>query len=343
MSSVGVPPITFDLRDLTTEQGLIKFNDHVNKMVTAINTLFGLHGPVPIQNSINMGGNTIQNLGAPVNPTDALHQQAATQQFGPAVIQAQMEVTGNNMLQTFRMLNNQVQREQYSSFLNDVLNLPPTSNTSTITSVAAGANSTVTVAAGTYSWGDGSSVKYAQRIDTFANPGAGSNYYYYYLRKSDSTVQFSGPFTANTSANQLNASLDGRGFIGTAQVTAAGGGTAGGGGDPPAQGGCLEIGTPLTIPQGKRWSVVIEPCNDWIVIHFADGRKIVAARDTQIAVLKKVQDLDSEDVLVMESGKADSPERIEEDRHPSYRMKMTVEGRMYYGAGVMFANWKPLA
>jgi hypothetical protein len=337
----GVPPITFDLGDFTTPQGLVKVNDWFEKMTLAVNTQAGLHGPVTLNTSLNLNGNSLTGLADPVNPTDAVHLSAAQAQFGPAAIQSAMEATGNEMLQTVRRINDTLQREQYSSFLNDVLNLPPTSNTSTVTVVAAGANSTITVSAGTFKWGDQSVAAYAQRIDSVANPGAGVNVYYYYLRKSDTTVQFIGPFTADTSSNQLAASFDGRGYLGKAVVNVGGGGTGGGGSDPPAQGGCLEIGTPLAIPEGKKWSFVIEPCNDWIVIHFRDGRKIVAARDTRIAIFKKVQDLDAGDLAVLDNGQFMPVTSTEEDTHESHKMKMSVEGRVYYGAGVLFSNFKP--
>ena len=341
---MGIPPISFQLRDFTTPEGVAVVNDWIEKLTLAVNTLAGLHGTVVIASPIDMQGHPITNVGTSTEPSSVVTQQAAQQVFGPAAIQPQLDAMGNNILQTTRRLNDQSQREQFSTFLNDVLNLPPTSNTSTITSVAAGTNSTVTVAAGTYSWGDGSSIKYPQRIDTFANPGAGSNYYYYYLRKRDNTVQFVGPFTANTSSNQLNASLDGRGFIGTAQVTAAGGGTAGGGSDPPAQGGCLEVGTPFNIPHGKKWSMVVEPCDDWLDVELSDGRVLRSARGTQFSVFKKVQDLDAMvDELIDESGQTVLVLSVTENDKQSFKMKMTVEGRLYLGNGIWLSNWKPIS
>jgi len=293
MGSVGIPPITFELQDLTTPNGMIKFNDWVEKLTMAVNTQAGLHGPVSLANSLDMGGNRIMNLAAPVSPTDAVHLQSAQQNFGPAAVAPQLEATGTNPLQTVMRLNDQQQRVQFSTFLNDVLNLPPTSNTSNITVVAAGANSTITVSAGTYKWGDQSTAPYAQRIDTVANPGAGVNIYYYFLRKIDTSVQVLGPFTSDNSSNQLAASFDGRGYLGKVVVNVGGGGTAGGGSDPPADGGCTEIGTPLTFPDGAGVSVAIEPCSEWYEVLYHDGKteeKISFACGTLIGMFQRVND-----------------------------------------------------
>lgn len=341
MGSVGVPPIHFDHRDFTTPEGAATVNDWLQKVTLAINTLYGFHGTIPLQNAIDMNGNSITNLAAPVALTDAVHLAAAQAAFGPDVVQAAMEVTGNQILQTVRQLNNPFQREQYSSFLNDVMNTAPSSNSSVITVVPSGGNTVITVPAGTYLWGDGSSVTYAQRVDTIPSPGA-QQWYFYYLRKADSTVQFTGPFAANTSQNQLTANGDGQGFIGIAQITGGGGGFGSGGGGGTGKGGCLEIGTPLSIPQGKKWAVEIEACADWIVIKFADGRTIKAARDTRIAIFKKVQDLDAGELAVLEDGQFVAVESIEENSEQSLKMKMRVEGRVYYGDGVLFSNWKPI-
>lgn len=340
----GVPPPgSLTKEHFTTDAGLQYVNDWFEKVTLAINIQAGIHGPIPVIAPIDMKGHIIKNLGAAAVPApgDAVSHAVATTQFGPAAIQAALEATGNNILQTTRRLNDQQQREQHSTFLNDVLNLPPTSNNSSLTSVAAGVNTIVTVGGGSYSWADGTVVKYAQRVDTFANPSSGSRFYFYYLRKSDNTVQFVGPFTANTSVNQLQASLDGRGFIGTAQVTAAGGGTAGGGGDPPGQGGCLEVGTPLSFPWGKEWSVVMEPCDDWIALRFSNGKSIAAARNTRIAIFKRVQDLDEGDLAVFEDGDYVRVEEVREDHRESVKMNVRVEGGVYRGSGILFHNWKP--
>lgn len=288
----GVPPVTFSAKDFKDEQSFLKVQDWIDKLTVAVNTQAGLHGPVPVANSLDMKGNTITNLGAPVNPTDAIHLAAATQQFGPAAVAPELQAGGSVPLQTVRWLNSQQQREQTSSFLNDILSLPPTSNTSTMTVVPAGGNTTVTVAAGTYSWSDGSTAPYSQRVDVFANPGV-NNFYYYYLRKSDNTVQFSGPFTVNNSANQLTANTDGKGFIGTATINAGGGGTGGGGSDPVGQGGCTEIGTKLWIPEGSESTVTIEPCRVWyeVVFHSGEHEETIAfAAGTLIGMFHRVND-----------------------------------------------------
>lgn len=289
MGSVGVPPIHFDHRDFTTPEGAATVNDWFQKVTMAINTLYGLHGDIPIQGTINMNGNTITNLAPPVKPTDAVHLLAATQAFGPDVIQAAMEVTGDQMLQTTRRINDTFQREQFSSFLNDVLNTGPSSNSSSITVTPVGGNTVVTVAAGTYAWGDGQKVAYTQRVDTFVSPVV-NNWYYYYLRRSDNTLQFVGPYTVNNSVGQMDAFTDGKGFVGQAKVQAGGGGTGGGGLDPATRGGCTEIGTMLNFPDGADVNIHMEPCKEWCEVEYEGGEIVAFAFGTLIGTFMRVND-----------------------------------------------------
>ncbi len=203
-----------------------------------------------------------------------------------------------------------------------------------------GATTTATLAAGTFVFADGTQIKYPQRADTIANPGA-NNFYFYYLRKSDKTVQLLGPYLANNSQAALDAYMDGRGLVGSFTINNGGGGSGKGGGT--AGGGCLELGTPIKIPEGKKWEMVVEPCSNWIIIHLPDGKKIVAARDTRFAVFKRVQDLDCDDLLCEEDGSFVRAEKIEESFHSSCKMKIKVEGGVYIGAGVLVHNIKPLS
>lgn len=211
--------------------------------------------------------------------------------FGPDAVAAQMEATGSAMLQTARRLNDGTQQEKASTFLLSQASVVPCANTSSITVVAAGANSTITVTAGSCTFADRSTKKYSQRIDTVVNPGAGSVVYFYYFRASDRTLQVTGPFTQNNAQNQISANTDGREFIGTATVNAVGGGTGGGGGDTGG-GGCVEIGTPVSFYPGTiSVKDEAEACEDWADIALNDGRKLSVHPDTLVSVFIKAKDL----------------------------------------------------
>lgn len=338
----GVRPLTLDPEDFKDPGKFALFSEWMDQVTNGINTLQGLNGDIPIFASIDMQGTgTVKNLAPPVNSGDAVSNGAASTAFGPAAIQSAVEATGNNILQTTRRLNDQNQREEFSTFLNDVMNLPPVANGSSVTVTnLGGGSSQITVTASNFQFADGSLVPYAQRQDTVANPGAGSNFYYYYLRKSDKTIQVVGPFTSQQSPNIFQSQTDGRGFIGQATVNAAGGGTGGGGGDSPARGGCLELGTPVTVPAGKQFSFFAEPCSDWIVVHLKDGRRIKAARGTMMAVFVAVENLKEHDSAKGTDGSLNPVEKIEEDRTQGFKMHATVEGGVYGGDGIEFHNFK---
>lgn len=339
---VGIRPLTLEAQDFADPQKYMLFKEWMDQVTLNINTLYGLHGDVPIFGNIDMQGvATIKNLAVPQHPGDAVSQGAAQASFGPAAIQPQLEATGNAMLQTTRRLNDRNQQEQFSSFLNTVMNLPPITNGSNVTVVASGGSSIITVTANNFTFADGTIVPYAQRIDTVTNPGAGKNFYYYYLRKSDLTLQFIGPFTSQQSPNIFQSNIDGRGYVGQATVNAGGGGTGGGGGDPPVNGGCLVIGTPITVPPGKQFRFFAEECEDWIIVRLKDGRKIKAARGTMMAVFVAVENLKANDLAHGTDGSMNPVEGIELNTDKDFKMHATVEGGVYGGDGIEFHNFKP--
>lgn len=309
------------------EPHLDRVNEIVRQLVLEVNRLGGNYGTIALLDHVDMGGNRIMNVGTPPiaspptsnppapqtgSPTpstgtpptgvpnrptlpppthDVINQELALSMFGPDAVAAQMEATGNAMLQTARRLNDGTQQEKSSTFLISQSSVVPCANTSSIAVAAAGANSTITVTAGTATFSDKSTKKYSQRIDTVANPGAGSVVYFYYLRTSDKTLQVTGPFTQNNAQNQIQANSDGREFIGTATVNAGGGGTGGGGIDISG-GGCVEIGTPVSFYQGTiSVKEEAEACEDWADIALNDGRKLSVHPDTLVSVFIKAKDL----------------------------------------------------
>lgn len=339
--NLGIPDLSLSLDDFKTPERFQAIKTHLDRIGRSINYLLGLHGPITLQSSLNMKGNSITNVASPVNASDVVTKQSVVTPENVASIGSQLEATGNNPLQTVRRLSDTAQQEQFSTFMNSQISMVPVSNTSTISVVAGGGGtSTVTVSGGNLLLADKSILPYAQRSDTFTNPGSGSNFYFYFVSLAAKALQFIGPFSANTPQNQIAAQYDGRAYIGTAQVNAAGGGSGGGGGGG-TPGACYEIGTPVAIPEGKIWSMEVLPCSRWVVIDFKDGRRLSAAVGTQIAVLKRVQDLEEDDICVDQQGQSILVNLVHEEQRESFKMKMKVEGRMYYANGILTSNFKP--
>jgi hypothetical protein len=126
-----MPPIHFnpiqpsDL-DTTKDPTLAVLNQKYQELVDTINQQMGVNGPVKLLNHLDMGGNEIQNLGAPSSTSGALSQKAADPLYSTATQQKAMEAVGQKMLQTTRRLNDGQQQHKTSSDLNSQGSLPPT-------------------------------------------------------------------------------------------------------------------------------------------------------------------------------------------------------------------------
>lgn len=161
---------TFKKEDLE-DPSLSFFNQWVAGVVQSINAQAGHAGPIQLNGHLNLNGNRIMNVGAAVDDTDAVSQGVATNQFGAEALRPQIEAMGKKVLATSRRLNDQTQRENYSSFLNSMVSTAPTSNDSLVTFGAPGGGTIdVTVSAGHHFYVDGSQVTYAGRTDTLTLP-----------------------------------------------------------------------------------------------------------------------------------------------------------------------------
>lgn len=148
-------------------------NQFLLQVSNRLNSLAGHAGPIQFANSIDMNGNPILNAGVPSDPNGVVTVEFALKNYGPAAITPQLEATGNKILQTTRRLNDTIQRETYSSFLNGVLNTAPTANTANISATTpSGGSIVVTVSAGYHQRVDGSQVPFSSRSDTLSVPSA---------------------------------------------------------------------------------------------------------------------------------------------------------------------------
>lgn len=166
---------TTPLRQITLTADDMKspamLNSVLNDYGQLINYLLGHSGPVKIVSSYDFNGNQVKNVGAPRDPADVVSALFASQTYGPAAIRPSLEALGKTVLQTVRRLNDPHQRENYSSFLNGILNTAPTANTSTIIPGSPGGGTVpVTITAGLHQRVDGSVVPYSAFNDTLTLP-----------------------------------------------------------------------------------------------------------------------------------------------------------------------------
>lgn len=132
-----------------------------------INHLAGHSGPIALNNHLNLAGRRIMNVGTATDPTDVVTQSFADNNYGAPVVQKAMEALGKNVMQSYRQLSNQSQRERFSSFLNNIANTSPTTNSSiVIFGAASGGFVPVTITGGLHQFMDGSQEPYATFNDS---------------------------------------------------------------------------------------------------------------------------------------------------------------------------------
>lgn len=100
----------------------------MSQLIDNVNTLGGHNGEVELSNHLNLGGNNIKNVAAPTSDSDALTSGAAKTSYSAAALKPQLQANSGNSLDTYRMINSNSQREQQSSWLNDLMSTPPNAN-----------------------------------------------------------------------------------------------------------------------------------------------------------------------------------------------------------------------
>jgi hypothetical protein len=100
----------------------------LDQLCDTVNTHSGYNGPPKFADSLDLGGNRILNLGEAVDPTDALSSIVAEGKYSAAVLKPQLSPGSKNSMPAYRQINSQSQREQVSSWLNDLMSAPPTAN-----------------------------------------------------------------------------------------------------------------------------------------------------------------------------------------------------------------------
>jgi hypothetical protein len=129
---VSFIPVTPQDLDAKSDPSLGSLNAKLAPLYRLANYLLGASGPVTLLADVNMNGNSVRNIGAPVTAADALSQNTADPMYSTSTQQAAMEAIGTKMLQTTRRLNDGTQQHTISSDLNVQGSIPPTNITGTL-------------------------------------------------------------------------------------------------------------------------------------------------------------------------------------------------------------------
>lgn len=146
-------------------------NGVITNFQQLINYLLGHSGTPTLKSGLNLNGERISNVGDPVLATDAVSHAFAQTRYGPDALKPHFEQLGKSVLQSYRRLSDTQQRELYSSFLNQVLTVAPTTNTSLVTFGSPGGGFvSVHISAGLHQLVDGTELSYSAFNDSLALP-----------------------------------------------------------------------------------------------------------------------------------------------------------------------------
>lgn len=109
-----VLPIQFtqlSKQDLETE-GLPTLNNQLAQLFTRFNQSIGAQGPSPLHAGVDLRGARVQNLGQPVDETDAISQGQANQQFSSPVQRSNLDIGGKYALKGLTAVTFQANQQQ---------------------------------------------------------------------------------------------------------------------------------------------------------------------------------------------------------------------------------------
>jgi hypothetical protein len=158
-----VPKLTF--ADLPVD-----FNQHYSNLVDRVNSLLGYNGTVEIGNHLSLNGKRIINVGEAVGPADAVSQALAESKYSAAALQPQIAPGGKFSIVGYRQLNSGTQREQQSSWLNDLMSSVPNANAVYPTITNGIGDVMVALPSTRFTFADGSNVILEARTDVLSKP-----------------------------------------------------------------------------------------------------------------------------------------------------------------------------
>ena len=142
----------------------------MSNLQDAVNILGGHNGEVELSNHLNLSGNKITNVGPAEGEADVLTSGQAEAKYSAAALSPQLAPGGSTPFVGYRQINNSGQREQVSSYLNDLMSTPPNANNiyPLLSNVSGGVQ--VIIPASPFTFADGSTILLKSRTDTLTLP-----------------------------------------------------------------------------------------------------------------------------------------------------------------------------
>lgn len=140
----------------------------LSQLTDTVNSLQGYNGEIVLNDHLNLNGKQIRNVAAPTSGTDVLTQAVAEASYSASALQPKLESTGSNPLKSVRRVNDPNQREQVSSFLNDLMSTPPSANSIYPSITVVGSNVQVAIPSSKFTFADRYSILLEGRTDLLA-------------------------------------------------------------------------------------------------------------------------------------------------------------------------------
>jgi hypothetical protein len=135
-----------------------------------VNTHSGYKGPQTLASNLDLGGNKITNVAPPTEDNDVLTSGAAKAAYSASALKPQLQANSGNALDTYRILNSPTQRENVSSWLNNLMSTPPSASTVFPTITNSGGGVSVSIPASSFTFADGSTINLQGRTDLLSVP-----------------------------------------------------------------------------------------------------------------------------------------------------------------------------
>lgn len=148
------------------------FNTIFSQLFNQVNAVTGASGQTTLAGGVDVAGAKVSNVGRPTSPGDAVNSAHAEANYSAQALQPKLEAGGSHTLRTYRALNSKQQSEKYSTYLNQMSNTAPTTNTTTVEATSVGSVIEIVIPAGYHLRVDGSSAAFGTFTATVPAPTA---------------------------------------------------------------------------------------------------------------------------------------------------------------------------
>ena len=142
----------------------------LSQLADTVNTHSGYNGVIATANHLSLSGYRLMDVGSPEASTDAISSGVAEENYSVSALAPQLEAGSSTGLKSMRRVNDKNQREQSSSWLNDLMSSVPSANQVFPVISNVGGEVQVVIPTSLFTFADSSSIQLISRTDLLARP-----------------------------------------------------------------------------------------------------------------------------------------------------------------------------